>query len=359
MIRRRPRQVIALPTEPREYGDDRMIRSSGVLGKLPPDARRLPEGYIVAGRQMSVESSADWTLCHMGDEQILKLSLTEAGPWLGDLDAARLPGGLVRACQSKDVTLAPESRVVVEEPGRRWRIDDGRRVLLVEKDREGVLLRTAMTLRLLPNKRLAMLEAVLAGADRTPSFVFTGRVTEFQANNYMLIEHLAEVIEVPLEGPAPPAGEQTSPPEAQEPAAPADEPRAEDIIKQLLESKPRRAVPLPQNLPVVPPEDAPSEGAEGRQGQAWPEETMIVDRPGRVVPSEKWWTFAFEDKGRQAGRRPIRVLPNRMLENAIALTGDQSMGVVLLVSGEVTEYRGTNYLLLRKVLVQRDWGNLR
>jgi hypothetical protein len=48
-----------------------------------------------------------------------------------------------------------------------------------------------------------------------------------------------------------------------------------------------------------------------------------------------------------------------MLENAIALTGDESMGVILVVSGEFTEYRGTNYLLLRKVLVQRDWGNLR
>jgi hypothetical protein len=35
-------------------------------------------------------------------------------------------------------------------------------------------------------------------------------------------------------------------------------------------------------------------------------------------------------------------------------TGD----VVFVVSGELTEFHGLNYLLLRKVLIQRDLGNL-
>lgn len=369
MIRRRPRQVIALPSEPGEYGEDPLQLSSGVLGKFPPEVHRLPEGYVVASQEMAVEQQADWYVCYLPDERLIKLSLDEAGVWPGDLEAGRLPSGLVAAAQGKGVTLAPESKIHIEEKGRRWRVADPRRTLIVEKDAGSMVVRSALALRLLPNKRLSMLEAVLAGTDRMPNFAFTGPVTEFQGNNYLLTEHLAEVVEAP---PPSPAGEtdatdETPPADRTEgaidtaPAGPAGEPRPEDIIKQLLEKKPRRALVLPQTMPsAVQRPLVPGPGGEAATEQALPEETLLVDQPGRVVPADdKWWIFSFEDRGRQANRRPVRLLPNRMLENAIALTGDESMGVILVVSGEMTEYRGTNYLLLRKVLVQRDWGNLR
>ena len=57
-------------------------------------------------------------------------------------------------------------------------------------------------------------------------------------------------------------------------------------------------------------------------------------------------------------QRPIQLLPNRLLETTIALSGGGRQGMVFLVSGEVTVYKGDNYLLLRKVLVRRDLGNL-
>jgi hypothetical protein len=358
--------VIALPSEPGEYGQDKLQQSSGVLGKLPPDVQRLPEGYVVAGRQMAVERQTEWVVCYLPDERLIKFSLEKSAGWLSDLNAARLASGLVSACQAKDISVAPESQVVVEEPGKRWRIADPRRTLIVEKDRDGLAVRAALPLRLLPNKGLAMLEAVLTGSEQIPSFAFTGLVTEFQGNNYLLTEHLSQVIDVAEESPAEPAADESAVPAGAAAAdatatAPAGDPRPEDIIKQLLERKPRRAVPLPQNLPAVAKQETPPARPDGqpRSEQSWPEETMVVDQPGRIVPSEQWWMFAFEDKGHQASRRPMRLLPNRMLENAIALAGDESMGVVLLVSGEITEYRGTNYLLLRKVLVQRDWGNLK
>jgi len=364
MMRRRPRQVIALPSEPGEYGQDKLQRSAGVLGKLPPDVHRLPEGYVVAGRQMAVERQADWVVCYLPDERLAKFSLNEAAGWLGDLDAARLGSGLVAACQAREISVAPEAQVIVEEPGKRWRIADPRRTLIVERDRDGLAVRAALPLRLLPNKSLAMLEAVLTGSQQTPSFAFTGLVTEFQGNNYLLTEHLSQVITVAEEPPSETGGGDASADSAETDAtatAPAGDPRPEEIIKQLLERKPRRAVPLRQNVPAVAQQEPPPVRPDGeaRVEQVWPEETLVVDQPGRIVPSEQWWMFAFEDKGHQASRRPVRLLPNRMLENAIALAGDESMGVVLTVSGELTEYHGTNYLLLRKVLVQRDWGNLK
>jgi hypothetical protein len=368
MIRRRPRQVIALPSEPGEYGEDPLQLSSGVLGKLPPDVHRLPEGYVVSSQQMAVEQQPNWIVCYLPDERLLKLPIQEAGAWVGDLDKSSVPAGLVKAGQDKGIALAADSKVHIEQRGSRWRVTDPRRALVVEKDADSIVVRSALPLRILPNKRLTMLESVMAAAENQPNFAFTGRVTEFQGNNYLLVEHLAEVIEAaeqtaPAPSAAPSEGDENSAaPQGEAPAtAPAGEPRPEDIIKQLLERKPRRALVLPQSMPapavrpIAPGQDPES----ARDQQLMPEETMIIDQPGRVVPVDEWWTFAFEDKGRQASRRPLRIIPNRMLENAIALTGDESMGVILLVSGEVTEYRGTNYLLLRKVLVQRDWGNLR
>jgi hypothetical protein len=274
---------------------------------------------------------------------------------------------LVKTCQDAGVAVAPESRITSEEKGLRWRVLDPRRTLIVEKDREAMVVRSALTLRVLPNKRLTMLEAVLAGSQGTPSFAFTGRVTEFMGVNYLLAEHLAEVVDVSepaAEAPSDTAEKEATgatAPDQKSATAPAGEPRPEDIIKQLLERKPRRALVLPETMPAAPQEKPVVPAYEGAPvaDQLWPEETMIVDRPGRVVPGEQWWTFAFEDKGQQPTRKPVRLLPNRMLEDAIALGGDQSLGIVLVVSGELTEYRGTNYLLLRKVLVQRDWGNLR
>ena len=102
----------------------------------------------------------------------------------------------------------------------------------------------------------------------------------------------------------------------------------------------------------------PAPAAQDPSG--WPEGTFLVDQLGRVVPSsEGWWSLAWEDRGELAGRKPVRMLPNRLLETAIALSGGGTHGVVFIVSGEVTEYKGVNYLLVRKVLVRRDLGNLR
>jgi hypothetical protein len=358
-----------LPSDPGEYGEDPLQLSSGVLGKLPADVHRLPEGYMVASQEMAVEQQPDWYVCYLPDERLMKLSLDEGGSWVGDLESQKLPAGLVNAAQAKGITLAPESKINIEDKGRRWRVVDPHRTLIVEKDASSIVVRSALPLRLLPNKRLSMLEAVLAGTDRVPNFAFSGRITEFQGTNYLLVENLAEVLDVAqqtggdqADATAQPAPDSRPEGAAAGPAsAPAGEPRPEDIIKQLLEKKPRRALVLPQTMPsTVQRPLTPGPGGEPSAEQVQAEETMVIEQPGRVVPSdEKWWTFSYEDKGHQATRRPVRLLPNRMLENAIALTGDESMGVVLIVSGELTEYRGTNYLLLRKVLAQRDWGNLR
>ena len=43
----------------------------------------------------------------------------------------------------------------------------------------------------------------------------------------------------------------------------------------------------------------------------------------------------------------------------VSASAGGTRSVVFLVSGQLTEYRDTNYLLVRKVLIRRDLGNIR
>ena len=131
---------------------------------------------------------------------------------------------------------------------------------------------------------------------------------------------------------------------------------------------------LPERRVTVPNEPDKSDGtdsaesederrkrrqAESKHKIALPEGAMVVDRVGRVIPGEPWWSLVFEDQGTHPKDKPMPLLPNQLLETAIALTSGGTEGVVLVVSGEATLHNEDNYLLLRKVLIRRDLGNIR
>jgi hypothetical protein len=223
-------------------------------------------------------------------------------------------------------------------------------------------------LRVLPNQQLAMLQAVLAQPGATTGFLITGRIKEFLGSNYILIESIEEILTAPADGAAVVNTTPAPNPESQPSAAPGGrEPTAEDILKKLLERPTRRSVALPQLSQAAPAErpanaSAPAESqpeAGGPSSGLLPEHAMLVDRVGRVVPGEKWWTLVFENRGRQAADKPIRLLPCRLLESAISLSKGGTQAAVFVVSGEVTTYENNNYLLLNKVLVRRHVGNIR
>lgn len=324
------RQTIVLPSEPRE-SDQIPEGSGGVVAKISPEIQRLPEGYVIGARPAQIKTEGGWQVA----------------------------------------SLAP---------------------------REGVL--ETPPLRLLPNQYLEMIETVLTDAGASNQFLLTGRVTEFQGVNYLLVEHIAHLLppSVAAAKPAPvkPAPDRVSSPEGSTADRPAPgssstpqatrritdrEPSAEEVIRQLMQTEPARALVLPQDrvgkpatstmpaeeskLPanLFEPASAPTAPPAGGTAQAAPtrnESTWLIDQLGRVVPGGGvWWSLAFEDRGQQASRKPVRLLPNRLLETAIALSGGGTRGVVFSVSGETTTYRGQDYLLIRKVLVRRDMGNFR
>ena len=55
---------------------------------------------------------------------------------------------------------------------------------------------------------------------------------------------------------------------------------------------------------------------------------------------------------------PMRLLPNQMLERMVRESQGATITVEFIVSGEVTDFMGRNYLMLRKLLRRRNLGNL-
>lgn len=90
-----------------------------------------------------------------------------------------------------------------------------------------------------------------------------------------------------------------------------------------------------------------------------PDGSRIVDRAGRLTRDGDYLTFTFESRGEGPIEIPLRLLPNRLLEDMEMIAEGGRKSVVFVVSGEVTEYRGVNYLMLQKLLIRPELGNFR
>src|SRR4029453_5539662 len=87
------------------------------------------------------------------------------------------------------------------------------------------------------------------------------------------------------------------------------------------------------------------------------EGTDIVNRVGRLTRSAdgQSWEFTFESDGRSLQDPPIVILPNlSLVALETAVSSSSSRDIRFRITGEVTEYRGRNYVLLRKVTTLSD-----
>jgi len=86
------------------------------------------------------------------------------------------------------------------------------------------------------------------------------------------------------------------------------------------------------------------------------EGTDIVNRTGRLTRSAdgQGWEFTFESDGRAMLDPPVIILPNLHLMKMESAVAGNSRDLRFRVTGEVTEYRGRNYVLLRKSIPVSD-----
>ncbi|UCG15565.1 MAG: hypothetical protein JSV19_09750 [Phycisphaerales bacterium] len=164
----------------------------------------------------------------------------------------------------------------------------------------------------------------------------------------------------------PEAAPQEPPTEADQPAVKPDQPpadgtppsapSAEEVIKAFEQDRPRNVAIPPVSTTAAAAKPADQEGK--RPPTRYPDGYLLIDRAGRVRQDGQWWTFVFESDSPSFEEPPMKLLPNRMLERAVFEVRG-APNIVFIVSGEITDYQGENFMLLRKLLRRRDLGNLK
>ncbi|HUU59981.1 MAG TPA: hypothetical protein VMZ50_10580 [Phycisphaerae bacterium] len=220
----------------------------------------------------------------------------------------------------------------------------------------------ARSLIVLPNDLLEAYES-LSPEQRKGTFRITGEMMNYRKKTFLLLGGVTleafAAAEEPPAGPRPivsldPNGSR-DPPASQSAAKDRDD-LADAILRGLQEKRPGKALAGATTRPVSQGR-APS-GVPVRPALSERRGHMVTDRLVRILPNAKdgWWQAVFvADNTLQEA--PVRLLPCEMLEqaeNAVIVAGGQAARY--RVSGEVTEYKGKQYLLLRKRLVEHDMG---
>jgi hypothetical protein len=146
---------------------------------------------------------------------------------------------------------------------------------------------------------------------------------------------------------------------------PRHEPSAAEILRELSRtSDAPRPVVLPsqpgqQRQTVVASSSLPANAVAPLAQKLYPDGYRIVDRPGRLAREGDYYTYSFESRTEGTVDLPVRLLPNRLLEDMEIVSSGATKPVVFLVSGEMTSYHGVNYLLVQKLLTRTNLGNLK
>ena len=82
----------------------------------------------------------------------------------------------------------------------------------------------------------------------------------------------------------------------------------------------------------------------------------VNDRMGRLTKSADGQTmeFTFESDGRTMQDPPVIILPNLKLMSMEDAVNSGNRDLRFRVTGQVTEYKGRNYILLEKVSVVQE-----
>jgi len=213
--------------------------------------------------------------------------------------------------------------------------------------------------RVLPSQLLEKMES-LAAAKNPPTFRVTGETTIYDDTAYILLRRVT--VEMP---PAPkPAKIDTridKPRAATQPAKPRKKDSrasSDEVFKSLLKDKPGRPVLTPS---VDGAGDSSAESVAPQSGARMliPSRSgLVVDRVVTILPEKggKWWLVRFNSDN-TLREPPIRLLPCALLAEAIRGAERNRYKVFKFrVSGEITRYKGRRYLLIRKLLDEREMG---
>jgi hypothetical protein len=276
------------------------------------------------------------------------------------------PAGVIKPRRYK-----PPGRKKPELPPEGSKIVD--RLCRVSPDRSGWVLalfpaegdRKAIRPRwALPNETLEAIEAFQA---KNPKLMFrvSGEMTVYRDNSFILIRRVAVIepgTEVTASRGSPggntaaapatqPKGGRKARPATRPATQPATAPSSADLMKALLSEKNPTPVILPRHKKKIDASRVKSV-APGAKGDVIEPATarLVVDRLITIQPTgQARWRQATFEADNTLREPPVILLPCRLL----AFAEIQPSSTRLRVTGEITNYKGKRYMLLRKVVVER------
>lgn len=206
----------------------------------------------------------------------------------------------------------------------------------------------AQPFKLLPNSTLEAMVRMHRTALEPLAFTVSGELTVFSGENYLLARSAARAISSSAAGSMPGENEQ---PASMRPVGPeTDSDAVLEAMRQL----------TPQ-MPVVVGPQATGQVPSGRFSAPAPlmEGVSLAARSGRLVRTGDGWAFTFDTDRPEEAEAPLRVMPSLSLEFMTRARPGDASGLRFMVSGEITEFEGQNYLLIRAATRPLETGNLR
>jgi hypothetical protein len=216
----------------------------------------------------------------------------------------------------------------------------------------------------LPNEALEALETLQA---KNPKLMFrvSGEMTVYRDNSFILIRRVA-IVEPEVKGTGektasapttrPEGGTEASPETQPATTQPTTAPSSADLMSRLLSEKNPTPVILPGTKKKIDAARVESV-APGAKGDVIEPATarLVVDRLMTIQQTgQARWCQATFEADNTLREPPVILLPCRLLVFAEV----QPPSVRLRITGEITNYKGKRYMLLRKVVVERRMNRL-
>jgi len=197
--------------------------------------------------------------------------------------------------------------------------------------------------RLIPNANLEVMVRTALHATNPVRFVISGQTTVFDNRNYLLVRSVMRDRET-LE-PSPPV----------DAAVPATKPVSTDApvddVLSVLQRETSETDPMDTRTRI-----GAAEAALGARPSR-PDGVNVINRPARVVRHGSLYQLVFESDHPDNPEPPLTMLPNQRLSRMITATEAENHGVVFIVSGEITQFLGENFVLVRAATRRLDTGN--
>ncbi len=214
--------------------------------------------------------------------------------------------------------------------------------------------------RLLPCRLLERLEDILA-KDPNKRFRISGETTIDLKHAYLFLQQVSMVDDDKTSKPRTARGKNPSDGKVKTskgPVRPVDQESTTKLREALLEDAPPQAVRVAPAPDQTKDENIISVAPAGKSPFSHGKKNLVVDRIVRIVKCRdgKGWEAHFQSDN-TLREPPLRIHPSLMLVRAQVLSRTQGLAdLELRVSGQITYYRGKRFLLLRKLLRQRNMG---